>query len=106
MGNTVEFSVNGGTASGHLAVPASGHGPGLVVIQVWWGLDARIRRTAADARALETRLRGMGKDVVLDVHPAGHGFMNEENPGGTHDPALAARLWPAMTAFLQEALSG
>jgi len=60
--------------------------------------------TAADARALEDVLRSMGKDVTLEVHPAGHGFMNEENPGGTYDPALAARLWPGMTGFLHEAL--
>jgi len=60
--------------------------------------------TADDARSLETRLRGMGKDVALDIHPAGHGFMNEENPGGTHDAALAAQLWPQVTAFLHETL--
>jgi carboxymethylenebutenolidase len=30
-------------ARGYLAVPASGHGPGVVVIQEWWGLVDHIR---------------------------------------------------------------
>ena len=42
MGVTVEFPSNGHTASGHLAVPASGSGPGLIVIQEWWGLVPHI----------------------------------------------------------------
>jgi carboxymethylenebutenolidase len=31
-----------GTAHGYLAVPASGSGPGVVVIQEWWGLTSHI----------------------------------------------------------------
>jgi carboxymethylenebutenolidase len=46
MGETVEFPSNGDTASGYLAVPASGAGPGLLVIQEWWGLVPQIKRTA------------------------------------------------------------
>jgi carboxymethylenebutenolidase len=46
MGETVEFRSNGDTASGYLAVPASGSGPGLLVIQEWWGLVPQIKRTA------------------------------------------------------------
>ena len=33
---------NGGTAHGYLALPPSGTGPGLVVIQEWWGLTDHI----------------------------------------------------------------
>jgi carboxymethylenebutenolidase len=40
----VEFQANGGTANGYLAEPESGRGPGLVVLQEWWGLDDSIRR--------------------------------------------------------------
>ena len=40
MGETVEFKSNGSTASGYLAKPASGSGPGVLVIQEWWGLDS------------------------------------------------------------------
>ncbi|MEA2297789.1 MAG: carboxymethylenebutenolidase [Solirubrobacteraceae bacterium] len=39
----VEFQANGSTASGYLAVPASGEGPAAVVLQEWWGLDDHIR---------------------------------------------------------------
>ena len=35
----VTFPSGGRTAHGYLAVPESGSGPGLIVIQEWWGLD-------------------------------------------------------------------
>lgn len=34
----VTFASNGSTAHGYLALPESGSGPGLIVIQEWWGL--------------------------------------------------------------------
>lgn len=34
----VTFPSNGNEAHGYLAVPESGSGPGLIVIQEWWGL--------------------------------------------------------------------
>lgn len=42
-GRMVEFASNGGTCSGYLSVPPSGHGPGVVVLQEWWGLVGHIR---------------------------------------------------------------
>ena len=228
MDKHVEFASNGFQASGHLAVPAAGTGPGVIVIQEWWGLNRQIKGTAdrladdgfvalapdiyrgalaghdemdkaselmtslpperaaqdmsgavdylaaheavrsdklgvigfcmgglltlllaaqrsdriaaavpfygfpqgesepdwtglaatvrghmADpddfftpdaARALEAKLQGLGKDVTLTIHKAGHAFMNEENPGGTHDPELAAYLWPRVVGFLHTEL--
>jgi carboxymethylenebutenolidase len=38
----VEFEANGATAKGYLAEPES-EGPGIVVLQEWWGLDDHIR---------------------------------------------------------------
>jgi carboxymethylenebutenolidase len=38
----VTFASNGGQAHGYLNKPASGAGPGLIVIQEWWGLDDHI----------------------------------------------------------------
>jgi carboxymethylenebutenolidase len=38
MGEMIEFPSNGSTAGGYLAVPGTGNGPGVVVIQEWWGL--------------------------------------------------------------------
>jgi carboxymethylenebutenolidase len=229
VGDTVEFKSNGSTASGYLATPSGESGPGLIVIQEWWGLNPQIKRTAdrfaadgfvalapdlyhgelaehdemdkaghlmssmpadraakdmsgavdylADldattgsgigvvgfcmggmlsfilaairpdkvkaavpfygfppddggpdysgltarvrghmaspddyftpeaAKALEAKLQGLGKDCRIEVHQAGHGFMNEENPMGTYDAELAARLWPEVVAFLKGALA-
>lgn len=42
-GASFEFSSGDETLSGYLAVPASGRGPGLVVVQEWWGLVDHIR---------------------------------------------------------------
>lgn len=39
----VTFPSNGGEAHGYLALPSSGEGPGLIVIQEWWGLTDHIR---------------------------------------------------------------
>ena len=227
MSQTVEFKSNGSTASGYLALPPSGAGPGVMVIQEWWGLDSGIKamadKLAADgfvalapdlyhgelaghtemdkagklmqsmppdraardmsgavdclaahtavtsktigvvgfcmggmlsfliaagrpdkvsatvpfygfpqgpmepdwtrlkaavsghmaehdsffppdgARVLEKKLRGMGKDVTLTVHPGtGHAFMAPHNALGTRNEALAATIWPQAIAFLKK----
>ncbi|HEY6506709.1 MAG TPA: dienelactone hydrolase family protein [Vicinamibacterales bacterium] len=227
MAETVEFKSNGHMASGYLATPASGTGPGVLVIQEWWGLDASLKemadrlaaagfvalapdlyhgdvaghdemdkaahlmqglpadRAAKDmsgavdflagrangkgvgvvgfcmggmlsfliaanrpdavkaavpfygfpqgpsepdwsklaakvsghmaendsffppdaARALEAKLRGMGKDVTLTVHPGtGHAFMGPHNALGTLNVELAAKIWPQVVTFLKGAL--
>lgn len=46
MGEMVEFASNGSTCSGYLARPAGGQGPGVVVIQEWWGLVPHITDVA------------------------------------------------------------
>ena len=43
MGEMVTFPSNGGQAEGYLAVPEAGSGPGVVVIQEWWGLNQQIK---------------------------------------------------------------
>lgn len=229
MGEMVEFASNGDTANGYLAVPEGGRGPGVVVVQEWWGLDSGIKemadRLAAGgfvafvpdlyrgelaehtemdkagalmsamppdragrdmsgavdllagheavtsdglgvvgfcmggmlafflaanrpdrikavvpfygypqgdnqpdyaaieapirgwmaenddffgpdgAKALEQRLRDMGKDATLTVEPGtGHAFMAPHNALGTHDPEAYDRIWPQVLAFLHEQL--
>jgi carboxymethylenebutenolidase len=229
MAQTVEFPSNGNNASGYLAVPASGSGPGVLVIQEWWGVDESLKEMAdrlaaagfvalapdlyhgevaehdemdkaaklmqslpperagrdmsgavdflanhasvkgkgigvvgfcmggmlafliganrpdkvqalvpfygfpqgatepdwtklaasvsghmaendsffppAAAKALEAKLRGMGKDVTLTVHPGtGHAFMGPHNALGTLNKELAAKIWPQVIAFLHEKL--
>ena len=52
VGEMVSFASNGDTAHGYLALPASGTGPGVMVVQEWWGLVPQIKkvcdRLAAD----------------------------------------------------------
>ena len=42
MGERVEFTTGDGTGVGYLALPPAGRGPGLIVIQEWWGLVPHI----------------------------------------------------------------
>lgn len=227
MAETVEFKSNGTVASGYLVKPATGSGPGVLVIQEWWGLDSGIKEMAdrlgtagfvalapdlyhgelaghdemdkagklmqslppdragrdmsgavdylashpavtskgigvvgfcmggmlafiiaanrpdkvkavvpfygfpqgpaepdwskmdatvsghmaekddffppAAARALEAKLKGMGKNVTLTVHPGtGHAFMAPHNALGTLNAQLAAEIWPKVVSFLRE----
>jgi len=39
----IEFPVNGTTARGYLATPESGSGPGVIVLQEWWGLVPQLK---------------------------------------------------------------
>jgi carboxymethylenebutenolidase len=227
MAETVWFKSNGNMASGYLATPATGSGPGVLVIQEWWGVDASLKQMAdrlaaagfvalapdlyhgevaghtemdkaahlmnsmppdraardmsgavdylaghkavtsksigvvgfcmggmlsfliaanrpdkvkaivpvygfpqggaepdwtkmtaevsghmaendsffppAAARALEGKLRGMGKKVTMTVHSGtGHAFMGPHNALGTLNEKLAAQIWPETISFLQK----
>jgi len=42
----VKFPANGGTANGYVATPAAGKGPGVIVIQEWWGLTDQVKGVA------------------------------------------------------------
>lgn len=42
----VSFPSNGSTAHGYLRAPESGSGPGVIVIQEWWGLTSHIADVA------------------------------------------------------------
>ena len=42
-GTMVEFVSNGSKTAAYLATPASGKGPGLLVLQEWWGLVGHIK---------------------------------------------------------------
>ncbi|HEV8643346.1 MAG TPA: dienelactone hydrolase family protein [Methylomirabilota bacterium] len=45
-GKMVEFPSNGTKTAGYLATPASGKGPGVLVIQEWWGLVRHVKNVA------------------------------------------------------------
>ncbi len=42
-GKQVQFPANGGATSGYLSTPGAGKGPGVLVIQEWWGLVQHIK---------------------------------------------------------------
>jgi carboxymethylenebutenolidase len=46
MGEKVTFASNGDSAEGYLATPPGGFGPGLIVIQEWWGLVPHVEDLA------------------------------------------------------------
>lgn len=45
-GQLVDFSSDGSNAQGYLSSPDSGSGPGVIVIQEWWGLVDHIKAVA------------------------------------------------------------
>ena len=45
MGERISFKANGATTPGYLARP-KGQGPGVIVIQEWWGLVPHIEQIA------------------------------------------------------------
>ena len=73
------FASNGDTADGYLARRASGSGPGVLVLQEWWGLVPQIKRVV-------DRLAGEGfVALVPDLY---HGEIAEHTE---MDKAAAAR---------------
>jgi carboxymethylenebutenolidase len=46
MAENVSFASNGNSADGYLALPASGSGPGIILVQEWWGLNPQVKRMA------------------------------------------------------------
>jgi carboxymethylenebutenolidase len=99
MGETVEFPSNGHTASGYLATPASGHGPGVVVIQEWWGLVPHIRdlcdRFAAEGFVALAPDLYHGKDAT-EPDEAGKLLMELDLPRAARD-MLGAGRWLAQS---------
>ncbi|WP_033339504.1 dienelactone hydrolase family protein [Catenuloplanes japonicus] len=61
MGSMVSYRSNGGTSEGYLAKPASGSGPGVIVIQEWWGLVEHI--TALADRFAEAGFVALAPDL-------------------------------------------
>lgn len=82
MGEMVEFPSNGSSCSGYLAVPPSGSGPGVVVIQEWWGLVPHIERVC-DRLAADGYVA-----VAVDLY---HGETATE-PDGAAKKMMALRM--------------
>jgi carboxymethylenebutenolidase len=96
-GHHIEFATGDETARAYLSVPASGHGPGVIVLQEWWGLVDHIREVC-DRLAREGFVafapdlyRG---EATSDPDAAGRMMMELEIPRATRDldGAVAALL--------------
>ncbi|MFJ3220830.1 dienelactone hydrolase family protein [Kitasatospora sp. NPDC086801] len=63
-------------------------------------LDGSIPMAVVDEAAIRI---GEATDVRPEIHfyPAGHAFMNDENPLGTYDPFQAATAWRRTLTFLR-----
>lgn len=65
MGEKVTFASNGGICEGYLALPKSGSGPAVIVIQEWWGLVGHI--TAIADRFAEAGFVALAPDLYHGV---------------------------------------
>lgn len=95
MGEMVEFPSNGNTAAGYLARPKSGSGPGVVVIQEWWGLVTHIK-DVCDRLAVEG-FTALAPDLyhgrtVTEPDEAGKAAMSLEIERAARDMAGAVDL--------------
>jgi carboxymethylenebutenolidase len=63
---TVDIPSGTDGLTGYLAVPASGRGPGVVLIQEWWGIVPHIRSVAD--RLAETGFVALAPDLFRGVH--------------------------------------
>ena len=91
MAETVEFKSNGNQASGYLAKPASGSGPGVLVIQEWWGLDDSLKEMADRLAAAGLRRARAGP-----VSRPG-GRAHRDGQGREADAERCRRIAPAAT---------
>jgi carboxymethylenebutenolidase len=66
MGDIVQYPSNGATSEGYLAMPADGNGPGVIVIQEWWGLVPHIRSVAD--RFADAGFVALAPDLYHGVH--------------------------------------
>jgi carboxymethylenebutenolidase len=66
MGEIVSYRSNGGTSEGYLATPDGGSGPGVIVIQEWWGLVPHI--TSLADRFAEAGFVALAPDLYHGQH--------------------------------------
>lgn len=66
MAEMVSFPSNGTQGEGYLATPESGSGPGVVVIQEWWGLNDQIKGVVE--RLASEGFVGLAPDLYRGAH--------------------------------------
>ena len=106
MADLVEIPCNGSTIPGYLAVPPGGSGPGVVVVQEWWGLDEGVKQWA-DRLAAEGFV-AVAPDLYHGQLAAYEEFEKAEELMGSMPPERAAADLSAAVDFLadHEAVTG
>jgi carboxymethylenebutenolidase len=100
MGDIVSFASNGNDASGYLALPDGGTGPGVIVVQEWWGLDSGIKEMAD--RLAEAGFVALAPDLYHG-ELAGHTEMDRAGElMGQMPPDRAARDMSGAVDFLAD----
>jgi carboxymethylenebutenolidase len=100
MGEIVSFPSNGSDASGYLATPEGGSGPGVIVVQEWWGLDSGIKEMAD--RLAEAGFVALAPDLYHG-ELAGHTEMDKAGElMTTLPPDRAARDMSGAVDFLAD----
>jgi carboxymethylenebutenolidase len=95
VGREVSFASGGEGVAGWLATPASGRGPGVVVIQEWWGLVDHIRDVcerlarAGFVAVAPDLYRG---ETASDPDTAGRLMMGLEIPRAARDLDAAVQM--------------
>jgi carboxymethylenebutenolidase len=84
----IEFTSNGASAVGYLATPEGGQGPGVLVIQEWWGLVDHIRDVCD--RFAATGFTALAPDLyhgvtVSEPDEAGKAMMALQMDGAARD---------------------
>jgi carboxymethylenebutenolidase len=74
MGEMTNFPCGDASTDGYLAVPASGSGPGVMVIQEWWGLVPQIKGVCD--RVAEAGFTALAPDLFHGEY-AGHTEMDK-----------------------------
>ena len=100
MGEMIEFASGGDQARGYLGIPESGSGPGVMVIQEWWGLVPQIKRVCD--RLAEAGFVALAPDLYRG-ELAEHDEMDKANHLMTSldQQNAAADMSGAITALLE-----
>jgi carboxymethylenebutenolidase len=75
VGELVTYASNGGTSEGYLALPSDGAGPGVIVIQEWWGLVPHIK--SLTDRFAEAGFVALAPDLFHGLHTTEPGEANK-----------------------------
>ncbi|HKE99923.1 MAG TPA: dienelactone hydrolase family protein [Actinomycetes bacterium] len=114
-GSMIQIEGDGGAVPVYLSVPPARSGPGVIVIQEWWGLVPHVRGVAdrlaahgfvaaAPVAGIRAQLERAGVPATFHEYPGtSHAFFNDDRPG-IHDADAAERSWDRTLAFFREQL--